>query len=227
MMSKIGEYDDWKKGHSSAGEQEKFKETGKIPVSGKYTSEGQAETRNIPLSELYGGGGADIPMNGNNCDVLTFIKTTEMSEPELKWESGVHRIQSGDGIFVSGSAGDLLIEVSYDRNNGDTLTLDDNNNLAVTNPVPYPGDNHEHEGHVLTVMSDEIVWAAPQGGGGLPDPASVIGKKDGSGAAAYAEFIPYCECTCDANDVIISTGPLKWGYKLYSSNSKPVDGDLA
>lgn len=45
--------------------------------------------------------------------------------------------------------------------------------LGVTHPVPDPGTN-AHRGHVLTVdNSDEIVWAAPQGGGGIPDPSSV------------------------------------------------------
>ena len=51
-MAKISEYTNYSENVPSGGSAAKFKETGVIPVSGKYTETGNMETRNVPLSEV-------------------------------------------------------------------------------------------------------------------------------------------------------------------------------
>lgn len=51
-MAKISEYTNYGENVPSGGSTAKFKETGVIPVSGKYTDNGAMETRNVPLSEV-------------------------------------------------------------------------------------------------------------------------------------------------------------------------------
>lgn len=51
-MAKISEYRNYGENVPSGGSTAKFKETGVIPVSGKYTDNGDMETRNVPLSEV-------------------------------------------------------------------------------------------------------------------------------------------------------------------------------
>lgn len=61
-MAKISVYDNYETGMSPT-EVEKFKETGVLPVSGKYTDNGTMTTKNVKLSDLVGGGGSgsDLP----------------------------------------------------------------------------------------------------------------------------------------------------------------------
>lgn len=57
-MSKISDYGNYETGKSQS-EVETFKETGVLPVSGKYTDNGTMTTKNVKLSDLVGGGGGD------------------------------------------------------------------------------------------------------------------------------------------------------------------------
>ena len=51
-MAKISEYTNYSENVPSGGSTAKFKETGVIPVSGKYKDDGAMETRKVPLSEI-------------------------------------------------------------------------------------------------------------------------------------------------------------------------------
>lgn len=97
--------------------------------------------------------------------------------------------------------------------------------VPLSDIIPNPGTN-VHRGHVLTVdNSDDIVWAAPAGGGdGFPDVSHLIGVDTGSGAD-FVTFSPYCSVTCNANKEIISVGQVKWGYDFHNDTWKP-DGTL-
>lgn len=70
-MSKISEYGNYDTDKSQT-EVAKFQETGVLPVSGKYTDNGNMTTKNVKLSDLVGGG-SGLPEIGSNDDgkVLT------------------------------------------------------------------------------------------------------------------------------------------------------------
>lgn len=55
-MAKISDYGNYETGKTQS-EVETFKETGVLPVSGKYTDNGTMTTKNVKLSDLVGGGG--------------------------------------------------------------------------------------------------------------------------------------------------------------------------
>jgi len=67
-MAKISTYKNYKTGKTPA-EVEMFDETGVIPVSGKYTKNGDMETKSIALSDLAGSGLPDTTGH-NQGDVL-------------------------------------------------------------------------------------------------------------------------------------------------------------
>ena len=69
-MAKISEYTNYGENVPSGGSTAKFKETGVMPVSGKYKDDGAMETRNIELSDLIQ---SDLPdtTGHNQGDVLT------------------------------------------------------------------------------------------------------------------------------------------------------------
>ena len=79
----------------------------------------------------------------------------------------------------NGSDGDILIWNTGSgewHEVGEGLTYDSvNHHISIENPVPAPAANHADAGKVLTVKTvdnvDEIVWDAPQGGGGVNWPA--------------------------------------------------------
>lgn len=55
---------------------------------------------------------------------------------------------------------------------GDGLTFDARGAIAITHPIPNPTDEDKPAaaGDVLTYDGDDIVWAAPAAGNGLPEP---------------------------------------------------------
>lgn len=55
---------------------------------------------------------------------------------------------------------------------GDGLTFDASGAIAITHPMPDPTDEYKPAaaGDVLTYDGDDIVWAAPAAGNGLPEP---------------------------------------------------------
>lgn len=89
--------------------------------------------------------------------------------------------------------GNIVVEV--DR---ETIRRRDGGALYVANPVPEPAANHADAGKVLTVKtvnnSDEIVWDAPQGGGGIDLPKGEASWDHlDSGGGLYIPLLAYYE----------------------------------
>ena len=81
---------------------------------------------------------------------------------------GLHYDTRREGIFVNvdGNTIEEIFKTLCVKYDGDTI-VENGNGLEVANPVPDTYNN-ANDGDVLTynAQSDEIVWAAPQGGGG-------------------------------------------------------------
>ena len=97
---------------------EKFKETGVLPVSGKYTDSGKMTTKNVKLSDLVGGGGGSglslvtVAAVYNNNDITitvpsnnTFVRVTgiDVTSDYGKGPSTVHIVvpSTGAGEYLT------------------------------------------------------------------------------------------------------------------------------
>lgn len=81
----------------------------------------------------------------------------------------------GKGLLIPCKPGTLDPDGTITTYIGTGLSYGGSGEIDIINPVPDPNDeNHPAQaGDVLTYNGDDIVWAAPQGGGGIPDPSSV------------------------------------------------------
>lgn len=79
--------------------------------------------------------------------------------------------------------------------------------------IKVPNYSDVTDGYVLTKTTtdgtDDIVWSAPAGGGGLPDASKIIGQRTESGGD-YALFVPYCDITRDGDGNVATVGEIKW-----------------
>jgi len=194
-MAKISEYDNYET-DKSPSEVAKFQETGVLPVSGKYTDNGNITTKNVKLSELVGGGGGDAESLAGHGLYASNDKLTVDTDDTLK-----------------------IVEVGY-------FDDDKRYKVSVTNAVPPTTNASDGDVLTYNDSDGIVwAPAQGGGGGGLPDPSDLVGKNTGSGAG-FASFVPYCTVTCDAGNNVTSVGPIKWGYKWHSSSSSPVDGEM-
>ncbi len=119
----------------------------------------------------------------------------------LCWQSGAQGIEP-HAVWCSPGNNDILV----DTTNGD---------IRLAFPVPDPKGWHQaNDGDVLTynAQSDEIVWAAPQGGGlALPDVQELIGKNGSDGPTTYENELQLTVViTVDENNTITNVSSPRW-----------------
>ena len=131
--------------------------------------------------------------NDSNFITLNDIPAQAQADWDEKDDSEPSFIANKPFDEVNGSGGLDIIQgslvVQIDKK---TIKRTDGGTLYVANPVPEPLSDHSDRGKVLTVQQasdpnnpDEIVWAAPAGGGlSLPNMQEIIGK---NGDAMFTE----------------------------------------
>lgn len=127
-MAKISEYDNYES-EKTATEIGKFVETGVIPVSGKYTANGDMETKNVPMSELLGGGGgssgrytpvaitpdqsalsgSDLIVNLQNHTLVTLDLSN--IDPSAGGQYGIEEISLIAPEVASGDYTDIIVQI--------------------------------------------------------------------------------------------------------------------
>jgi hypothetical protein len=115
-----------------------------------------------------------------------------------------------------------LHEYNPFRGNEGFLIVDGLDNTASGGILKFPNYAGKTDGAVLTKKTvndaDEIVWEVPQGGGGLPDAESLIGKVstiDGN----VLELRVVCDITRDSTDHITGASDIRWQYNSNGSGS--------
>lgn len=75
-MSRMNDYKDFETDVPTGGSTQKFEETGKVPVSGKYKAEDDFETRSVNLGELLDKGSDQVQADYGETDpsAKSFIK---------------------------------------------------------------------------------------------------------------------------------------------------------
>ena len=131
----IADYDNYEDGKSSEQVQQ-FQASGVIPVAGKYSANGTMETKNVPLSDLLGGGSELPPIESGDTG-----KVLQVDGYSLVWGvvGDIDGVWTSKGLTGGGSAGTLTLEI-------DTAGASD--------------------GQVLTYHSDsdDVVWETPSSG---------------------------------------------------------------
>lgn len=161
-MAKISEYRNYSENVPSGGTTAKFKETGVIPVSGKYTETGDMETKNVLMSELLGG----LPEIGSNDNGKVLTVDTDhavWAEP-----SGGNEYQGMAPISITGySGGNPTVELNYST---DEFDIDQSNPPRLKLLRPVPDTSEYNDGDVLTIddhVAGSLTWTTPGGGSGF------------------------------------------------------------
>lgn len=163
-MSQISDYTDYKTG-TTAEEQSKLVETGKVVFSGKTTDNGDYQTKSVSLSELKSAGIPDIGTETNRGKFLGVKSNAD----ELRWVSPL-QIRHNDPPY--GGYTPLIDEKSsiklynglfYDNSSGGIGLKCNSNGGLVAHNVDGIGikTTDAHTGDILTMTADGIVWAAP------------------------------------------------------------------
>ena len=163
------------------------------------------------------------------------------SDVDLPIENGKIFLNFGSGALSVDEGGSIDFSCDFPLYNddgaaallyNDTLTLDDDDYLAVKNPVPDPAANHADAEKVLTVKTvdnvDEIVWETPQGGlpgGGSTNDVLTIGTQgsacwktpQGGGGIPDPTGIP------DGSVLTIVSGVATWVSPTPPSPSLPAN----
>lgn len=169
-MAKISEYDNYDTGKSQT-EVAKFQETGVLPVSGKYTDNGNMTTKKVKLSDLVGGG-SGLPEIGSNDDGKVLTVDTDhavWAEP-----SGGKEYQGMAPISITGYS-TPTVELNYSTDDFDIDLTETPNQLKLVRPVP--STLAANDGDVLTIddhVAGSLTWTTPGGGGGDPLPDDVV-----------------------------------------------------
>jgi len=163
-MAQISDYTDYKTG-TTASEQTKLVETGKVVFSGKTTDEGDYQTKSVALSELKSAGIPDIGTDTNRGKFLGVKSNAD----ELRWVSPL-QIQHKDPpyggytpLIDDKSSIKLYNGLFYDNSSGGIGLKCNSNGGLVAHNVDGIGikTTDAHTGDVLTMTADGIVWAAP------------------------------------------------------------------
>lgn len=117
-MAKISTYKNYVTGKTT-DEVDKFKETGVLPVSGKYTENGNMETKSIALSDLAGSGLPDTTGH-NQGDVLEIgANGPEWSAPSSGGGSGMTMGQTTtiqESQITGGGEYDTHVDITVTNN---------------------------------------------------------------------------------------------------------------
>lgn len=142
-MAKISSYEDYSlddQTEVSSSEKEKFEDTGVIPVSGQYETNGDKKTKSVKLKDLLTRGGGLPEYDGADINkVLTVVSSKKLDwiEPGLEPE----HVYGEKGISVASGSASVNIGISTSgASDGDVLTYDSSKN--------------------------SVKWAAGGGGGG-------------------------------------------------------------
>ena len=168
-MARISDYGNYETGKAQA-EVEKFKETGVLPVSGKYTDSGKMTTKNVKLSDLVSGGApVPTPTSADTGKVLTVGDSDS-----LVWDE-VPSSQPNYGVGLVYDDNTDTLAFSYANSGGleadhGFMQVKAGVGIELNNKGVNIDTRTATEGDVLTYhkngSTDEIIWTAPGGGGG-------------------------------------------------------------
>lgn len=139
-------------------EKETFLENAKVLATGSKAQGGPAETANIPLNEIV-----STPVEADDDTIINTDGVLSVAVPVPE----VPHNKSGAVLSIISDDGgtDWEKPVRYDSGNGlYSSSAGDSITFHVNVPVPDP-DGDAHQGDVLTYDGEDVVWAAPQGGG--------------------------------------------------------------